>query len=593
MMRLALAPFRPRLITALQGYNREAFLRDLSSGVTVGFVALPLAMAFGIASGVKPEQGLVTGIVAGCLISLLGGSRVQIGGPAGAFVALLYGIVDRYGIANLLVATMMAGVVLFGMGALRMGVLIRFVPVSIIVGFTNGIAVLIALQQVRDLFGLPIDRMPSNFFAQIIIIGQTLKDLNPWAVAVALASLMVLLLWPRWTSATTRSATQDDAPRAGAARTAPRSWKRFTGKVPASVVALGLGTLAVVAFDLPVETIGSRFGGIPAQLPMPALPAFDWDSARQLLAPALSIALLGAIESLLCARVADGMIDDRHDPNQELMAQGIANLVSPLFGGIAATGTIARTVTNVRAGGRTPVAGIVHAITLAVIVLLAAPLASHIPLATLGAILIFVAWNMGEWHAFEELKRFHLPYRATMLSTFLLTVAFDITVAVEVGLMLSCLFFIWRISTLTRVEPIALQRPGPLRLVSAETTTQTAAPQSPETPQSPAEVDRMGLWRLEGALFFGSIGKLEVLLAPETPLPTTVLLDMTRLLYMDATGQEALDSLRRTIHRLGGRLILIAPSGAPLDLMQRSGFLDRLGPSGIAADLAEALQNGR
>ena len=545
-MKLALAPFRPRLILALKGYNRAALVRDVTSGMTVGFVALPLAMAFGIASGVKPEQGLVTGIVAGFLISLLGGSRVQIGGPAGAFVALLYGIVDRYGVANLLIATMMAGVFLFAMGALRMGVLIRFVPVSIIIGFTNGIAVLIALQQVRDLIGLPIDRMPANFFSQIKIIGETLPGLNPWAVIVALASLLVLILWPRWTSG-----------------------KQFVGKVPASVIALILGTLAVVVFDLPVDTIGSRFGGIPAQLPLPALPTLEWESARQLVAPALSIALLGAIESLLCARVADGMIDDRHDPNQELMAQGIANLVSPLFGGIAATGTIARTVTNVRAGGRTPIAGIVHALTLAAIVLLAAPLASHVPLSTLGAILLMVAWNMGEWHAFEELKRFHLPYRTTLLSTFLLTVVFDITVAVEAGLILSCLFFIWRISTLTRVESVALPSESAA----------TGAPQGSRT---------AGLWRIEGALFFGSIDKLEVLLDPTEPLPKLVLLDLTRLLYLDATGQEALDNLRRSIQRAEGQLVVIAASGAPLDLMKRSGFLDRLGPSGQAATIDQA-----
>jgi len=546
-VKLALAPFRPRLILALRGYNRAASVRDVTSGMTVGFVALPLAMAFGIASGVKPEQGLITGIVAGLLISLLGGSRVQIGGPAGAFVALLYGIVDRYGVANLLVATMMAGGFLFIMGALRLGVLIRFVPVSIIIGFTNGIAVLIALQQVRDLIGLPIERMPANFFSQIKIIWETLPGLNPWAAMVALASLLILMLWPRWTSG-----------------------KPFVGKIPASVIALILGTLAVVAFDLPVDTIGSRFGGIPARLPLPALPTLDWESARQLVAPALSIALLGAIESLLCARVADGMIDDRHDPNQELMAQGIANLVSPLFGGIAATGTIARTVTNVRAGGRTPIAGIVHALTLAAIVLMAAPLASHIPLSTLGAILLMVAWNMGEWHAFEELKRFRLPYRTTLLSTFLLTVVFDITVAVEAGLILSCLFFIWRISTLTRVESVAL-------------------PNESAVTGSPEGLKTAGLWRIEGALFFGSIDKLEVLLEPTEPLPKLVLLDLTRLLYMDATGQEALDNLRRSIQRAGGRLVVIAASGSPLDLMKRSGFLDRLGPSGQADTIDQAL----
>jgi len=548
------APFRPRILAALRDYDRSQCSRDLSAGITVGFVALPLAMAFGIASGVKPEQGLITAIVAGLLISLLGGSRVQIGGPAGAFVALLYAITDRYGVNNLLIATMMAGILLFLMGALRLGVLIRFVPVAIIIGFTNGIAVLIALQQVRDLLGLGIERMPADFIQQIKTIGEALPSANPWAIALALGSLAVLVLWPRL-GAALMSQPATESPPTRAASVLSGLARSVLHHLPPSVLALVAGTLAVVWFELPVATIGSRFGQIPAQLPLPAIPSFAWESVRQLLAPAISIALLGAIESLLCARVADGMIEDRHDPNQELMAQGIANFVSPLFGGIAATGTIARTVTNIRSGGRTPVAGIVHAATLALLILAAAPLAAHVPLATLGAILLFVAWNMGEWHAFPELKRFHLPYRATMLTTFVLTVVLDITVAIEVGLVLSCCFFIWRISSLTLLEP------------------------------SPGGSPERAVWSIQGALFFGSVDKLESLTHPDQVLPQTLILDLTRLLYLDMSGQEGLETLRRKVQKSGGRLILIAPSGVPLDLMRRSGFLDRLGPGAVLPSL--------
>jgi SulP family sulfate permease len=533
--------FKPRILEALNGYNRTIFSHDLAAGITVGFVALPLAMAFAIASGVKPEQGLITAVIAGFLISLLGGSRVQIGGPAGAFVALLYGIADRYGLQNLLIATILAGGLLFMMGALRMGGLIRFVPVAVIAGFTNGIAVLIALQQVRDLLGLKIDRMPAEFPAQLWKIEQALPSTNLWAVLVALGSLSILIVWPRWGGFLAR-------------------------RIPATVLVLAAGTLAVTLGDLPVETIGSRFGGIPSTLGYPVLPTIDWQAVRTLGSPALSIALLGAIESLLCARIADTMIDERHDPNQELMAQGVANMVAPLFGGIAATGTIARTVTNVRTGGRTPIAGIVHAITLALIVLLAGSLADQVPLASLAAILIFVAWNMGEWRLFGELHQFHFTYRATLLTTFVLTVAFDITIAVEAGVILSCLSFIWRITSLTQVERLAL--PGRWRA-------HTGQP--------------IDLWRIRGALFFGSIGKLDAMAPAQSGAPHQVILDLTALLYLDATGKEALSGLQRALERGQGRLILVAPEGQPLEFMKRSGMLQTLKPENIFDTLAAAL----
>ncbi|MFM1989371.1 MAG: C4-dicarboxylic acid transporter DauA [Pseudomonadota bacterium] len=541
--------FRPRLVDALRGYRREDFAADLSAGVTVGVVALPLAMAFGIASGVKPEAGIFTAILAGFLVSALGGSRVQIGGPAGAFVALLYAIVERYGVANLLIATSMAGVLLFAMGALRMGQLIRYIPVSIVTGFTNGIAVIIAMQQLKDFLGLRIEKMPANFLSQLGTLWSHLHTVNWAAIGLGIVSLVTIVLWPK--SYTTQHAR----------------WRRWMARVPGTIAVLALGVLAVALFGLPVETIGSRFGGIPQGLPPFALPAFDWSSAQNLVGPTISIALLGAIESLLCARVADGMTGDRHDPNQELMAQGVANVVSPLFGGIAATGTIARTVTNIRTGGRTPIAGIVHAATLLLIVLVLAPLAHDIPMATLAAILLFVAWNMGEWSAFARLRRFSMNYRTILLATFALTVVFDITVAVEVGLVLASLFFIARISSLTRVEPVRL----------------------PADVATLGDGTRVEAWRLFGSLFFGSVGKLEVL-ADATRVPSdVVVLEMSRVINVDTTGLDALETLHEQLGKRGGTLVIAEPTEQPLSLLTRSGLLERIGAHNVFDGLDEAL----
>src|SRR5262245_41155513 len=406
---MALHAFRPRLLEALKGYDRHALAADVGAGITVGVIALPLAMAFAIASGLTPEAGLFTAIIAGFLISALGGSRVQIGGPAGAFIVVVYSIVQQHGLGNLLVSTAMAGVLLFVMGLTRMGSLIRYVPVAIVIGFTNGIAVLIALSQVREILGLQIERMPADFIGAARAIGGALDTINPVALGVGLASLALIILWP------------------SAGR---------LGRLPSTLVVLLLATLVTALFKLSVETIGSRFGGIPGSLPPLALPDLSWENARNLVGPAVTIALLGAIESLLCARVADSMIDDRHDPNQELMAQGVANFVTPFFGGMPATGTIARTTANVRSGARTPVAGIVHALVLLAIALLAAPLAVHVPLTALAAILLFVAWNMGEWGEFARLRQFSGQYRTVMVATFLLTIVVDLTVAVQIGLVL-------------------------------------------------------------------------------------------------------------------------------------------------------------
>ena len=545
--------FRPRLLDALAGYNRQRFLADAGAGLTVGVVALPLAMAFAIASGVKPEQGIFTAIIAGLLISLLGGSSVQIGGPAGAFIVIVYGIVERYGLPNLLIATSLAGVLLFVMGLFKLGALVRYVPIPIVIGFTNGIAMLIALSQIKDFLGLNTPKLPADFFTLVGVLAEHAHTVNLWALLIAAASLALVVGWPKSTALTV--VPVDPMGRI----------RRLAGHLPGTVVALVACTAAVHFLNLPVQTIGSRFGGIAQTLPTFALPEFSWTSAKQLLIPTLTIAMLGAIESLLCARVADNMATAeapfaRHDPNQELMAQGIANFITPLFGGIPATGTVARTVTNVRAGAASPVAGIVHAFTLLLIVLLAAPLALQIPLATLAGILIFVAWNMGEWREFVRLRRFSMPYAVQLLGTFLLTVIFDLTVAMEVGLVLACVFFIYRMSQLFSVVavPAGSVPPG------------------------------VQVFELFGSLFFGAVGKVEALPALLPPGTRAVVLEMHRMVLLDTSGLDALQQLHRTLQRMGITLLLAHVNEQPLSLVQRSGFDAVLGAEHIVPTVASA-----
>jgi len=547
-------PFRPRLLDALRGYDGHRLRADIGAGLTVGIVALPLAMAFAIASGLKPVQGLITAIVAGFLISALGGSNVQIGGPAGAFIVIVYGIVERYGLTNLLIATALSGVMLFLLGLFKLGALVRYIPVTIIIGFTNGIAVLIGLSQLKDLMGLAIDKMPADFFAQIATLWQHLGTFNPYALAIGLACFAGLFVWPRLFVAGAITEKLVEGPSV-----------RALSRVPGPVIALASMTLLTWYFALPVETIGTRFGGIPRSLPDLALPAFSWESAKQLLIPTLTIALLGAIESLLCARVADNMSDDlpRHDPNQELMAQGVANMVSPLFGGMPATGTIARTVTNVRAGGTSPVAGMVHALSLLVVVLVAAPLAQNVPLAALAGILLFVAWNMGEWREFARLRHFSLNYRAILVTTFILTVVVDLTAAVEVGLVLACVFFILRMSSLFSIHPYDAG-PLPPGVVSFE---------------------------LFGSLFFGAVGKVEAL-PEQLPGDTrAVVLEMHRLISMDTSGIDALEQLHKTLTRRGIALVLANVNEQPLSLIRRSGFAATLGEDAIVPSISAAFDD--
>jgi len=529
--------FRPRLLDAVRGYDRDRFLRDLGAGLTVGVVALPLAMAFAIASGLPPAAGLWTAIIAGLLVALLGGSNVQIGGPAGAFIVIVYGIIERYGVANLLIATACAGVLLFVLGLLRLGSLVRYVPVSIVIGFTNGIAVLIAMSQVKDWLGLRVAKMPADFFAQLKVLGENLHGFSPHAFALGSACLLGLFLWPRLWGASSPVAQALDLP--GVRRAA-----QVGARVPGPIVALVTLTALAVALKLPVETIGSRFGGIPSGLPAFALPAFTWETVKQLVAPTLTIAMLGAIESLLCARVADQVSGlPRHDPNQELMAQGVANVVTPFFGGMPATGTIARTVTNIRSGGTTPVAGVVHALTVAALVLAAAPLALHVPLAVLAGILLFVAWNMGEWREFAHLRLYSVHYRMLMLGTFFLTVVFDLTVALQVGLVAACALFIRRMSSLFQVEAVAADEPQ-LR------------------------------FRLYGSLFFGAVARIDtVVQAVENGNPAPeVVLDALQLVHLDTSGLDALRQLHKVILLRGGTLRIENLQEQPREVIERAGF---------------------
>ncbi len=552
--------FRPRLLDSLADYDRRRFLADAAAGITVGIVALPLAMAFAIASGVKPEQGIFTAIIAGFLISALGGSNVQIGGPAGAFIVIVYGIVQRYGVANLIISTVLAGVILMALGWFKLGALVRLIPISIVIGFTNGIAVLIALSQLKDLLGLDFGKVPADFFAQAHAIAMHARDANPYAIGLGLACLFGLLLWARL-AAPPRPGARDGTAAGAQPATSPMAlWTRHAlhraTRIPGPIVALvGLSALAAW-LDFPVETIGTRFGGIPQALPAFVWPDFDWASVQRLFVPTVTIALLGAVESLLCARVADGLTTQkRHDPNQELMAQGVANIVTPFFGGIPATGTIARTVTNVRAGGTSPVAGIVHAAVLLVIVLVAAPLAASVPLPVLAGILLFMAWNMGEWHAFRRLGAFAVEYRAKLVGTFLLTVMVDLTVAMEVGLAIACIVFVYRMSALFRVEP-------------------DRAPAPPG----------VAVYSLYGPLFFAAVAKLESV-ADELPPGTTVLvLDAHQLVSTDASGLNAIENLHRALARAGVRLVVAGFNEQPLQALRQSGIDTVIGAENLFSD---------
>ncbi|MBX3747137.1 MAG: STAS domain-containing protein [Verrucomicrobiae bacterium] len=531
--------------------------RDLTAGVTVGVVALPLALAFGIASVESPSAGLYTAIVAGFLISFLGGSRVSVGGPTGAFIGVVYAVYAQHGMANLAVCTILAGLMLLAMGWARLGGLIKYIPYPVTGGFTAGIAVIIFSSQWRELLGIPLaagEKVPPEFVWKVVFVARHVADINPWSVLLAVGSMVLIFGWPA-------------------------RWQRI---LPGSIGAMVLGTVAVVVWQLDsrcgVATVGTAFGDIPTSLPPLTLPAIPWAELPVLFRPAFTIAMLAAIESLLCAVVADGMIDDRHDSNQELLAQGVANIGSGLLGGIPATGAIARTATNIRNGGRTPVAGMVHALVLLGIVLFAAPLARNIPLATLGAVLVNVAMRMGEWHNFRRLLRWPRGDAGVFLLTFALTVLFDLTFAVEVGLLLAAALFIHRIVSTTQI-------------IAADARETSDVPENrTEGKAIPAGVVS---FRLVGAFLFGAADKLETALKRLQERPKVLILRMQDVLAMDATGLNALEEIQEKWASYGSRIVFSGAHTQPLMALSQAGMIEKWGPENFCGNFDEALARAR
>lgn len=539
--------FVPKSVVCLrEGYTRDALLRDVIAGVVVAVVALPLALAFAIASGVPPERGLYTAIVAGFLISALGGSRVQIGGPTGAFVVIVYGIVSKYGYGGLVVCTLLAGIILIVLGLARMGALIKFIPYPVVTGFTAGIAVIIFSSQVKDFLGLKMGAIPPDLVDKWVAYGESIATIHWPTVAIAAGSLLVLMLWPR-----------------------------VSRLIPAPFAAMVLATLAVQLLDLPVETIGSRFGGVPSALPRPQLPDIPWSQMRELVSPSLTVALLAAIESLLSAVVADGMIGTRHKANMELVAQGVANIASPIFGGIPATGAIARTATNIRTGGRTPLAGMTHSIALLVILLFAGPWVSKVPLGALAAILVMVSYHMSEWRSFAGLLRAPKSDIAVLIITFALTVFVDLTVAVQVGVVAASLLFMRRMAEVTNIEGIS----GELRDRDAEDdpneiTQVRKRRRTVGGREIPAGVE---IYEVNGPFFFGAADKLKDVMTEIARPPKVLILRMRNVPAIDATGIHALEQMAKKCRAQGTRLILSEVRSQPLRALVRARKLEILG----------------
>lgn len=539
----------PKLVTCLRGYTAATFASDLVAGVTVGLVALPLAMAFAIASGVAPQSGIYCAIVAGFTISALGGSRTQIGGPTGAFVVVVAGIVAKYGIDGLFMCTLMAGVVLVLLGITGLGTAVKYIPRPVVIGFTNGIAVLIASTQVKDFFGLTIQTMPGDFLGRLEAIATHWQSLSWPATLMASSALGAMLVTRRWVPA-----------------------------VPGSVLALFAGTTVAWTLGLPLETIETRFGGIPRGWPAFALPRFRADLILPLLSPTLTVAMLGAIESLLSAVVADRMSGDRHDPNVELVAQGLANVMSPLVGGLPATGAIARTATNIRSGARTPVAGMVHSLTLLMVLLVAAPLANHIPLCVLAAILMVVAYNMGEWSEIPDILKLSRGDITVWVITFALTVLADLTVAVEAGMILGALLYIRKVTLTTTVSRV---------------TPEYVAGGAVHSLQSNPIPDGVVVYRIHGPFLFGATDKLSVIDAGIAELPPVVVLRLRNMTAIDATGLHALEHLADTLHASGRNLVLCGMRDQPARLMERAEFHRHIGDANIQPNLAAGLARAR
>lgn len=545
--------FIPKLWSCFQeGYSRQKFFNDLLAGIIVGIVALPLAIAFGIASGVKPEQGIFTAIIAGFIISALSGSRVQIGGPTGAFIVIVFDIIQRFGYDGLAIATLMAGGLLIVMGLARLGGVIKFIPYPVTVGFTSGIALIILTSQIPDLIGLQIDQVPAEFFDKFVVYGKTLGTFSLPTTLIGICTILVIYFWPR-----------------------------VTHRVPGSLIAILAATGIVALFDLPVATIGSRFGDVPNTLPMPHLPPLpSWDRLTQLFSPALTIAILAGIESLLSAVVADGMTEGRHRSNMELVAQGVANLVVPLFGGIPATGAIARTATNIKNGGRSPIAGIVHAITLLLILLFFGKWAVMIPMPTLAGILVVVAWNMSEAHLFIKLLKGPGGDVLVLLSTFGLTVLIDLTVAIQVGMVLAAFLFMQRMADVTQVGFIT-------REMHDDEEEDVDDPYSMRNREIPPGVE---VFEINGPFFFGAADKFKNALGEISSPPKVLILRMRHALTLDATALQALETVLSRARRSGTQLVLSGVHAQPLVAMERSGFLCEIEEENVFNGIDASLQ---
>jgi SulP family sulfate permease len=543
----------PKLVTTLRTYTRAQFINDLTAGVIVGIVALPLAIAFAIASGVTPDRGLYTAVVAGFIISALGGSRVQIGGPTGAFVVIVYGIVQKYGVDGLTVATIMGGLLLIGFGLARLGGAIKFIPFPVVTGFTSGIAVILIVQQLRDVLGLRLSSAPPELIERLSLYAANLGTVNPYAVALSVGTLLIIRLWPR-----------------------------VSHKIPAPFVALMAATVVAYLLDLPVETIGTRFGEIRAGFPRLSLPSISLEHGRELVGPALAIAALGAVESLLSAVVADGMIGGRHRSNMELVAQGVANVVTPLFGGIPATGAIARTATNVKSGGRTPVAGIIHALTLLVITLFFGRLAGLIPLATLAAIVLWVAYRMAEWQVFKSELSAPKSDALVMVATFLLTAFVDLTTGIGVGMVLASFLFMKRMAEVTNVTMVSrdFQDAEP----SAD---QSGAIYRRQVPKG------VEVYEINGPFFFGAAEKFKDTLAEVSKKPKVLIIRMRNVPAIDSTAMHALRDLVRRTRRDGTVVLLSDVHAQPLIALGRSELLDEIGEDYLFGNIDEALEAAR
>lgn len=542
---------KPKLFMTMKNYNKAQLLSDLSAGVIVGIIAIPLAIAFSIASGVSPEKGLYTAIIAGFVISFFGGSRVQIGGPTGAFVVIIYGIVEKYGTDGLMIATIMAGIILIVMGLIKLGTIIQYVPHPLIVGFTSGIAVIIFSSQIKDFLGLTMQNVPSHFLEKWGAYFSSIHTINYYALAIAMGSVFIIVYW-----------------------------KYISEKIPGSLVALILSTVAAQIFNLPVETIGSRFGEIPSSLPAPTFPNISFDVIQSMISPAIAIALLGGIESLLSAVVADGMIGGKHRSNMELVAQGIANIASPIFGGIPATGAIARTAANVKNGGRTPIAGITHAIVLLLVLLFLGKLAALIPLSCLAAVLVVVAYNMSEWRSFIAVLKSPKSDMAVLLATFGLTVIFDLVIAIEVGMVMAAFLFMRRMAMVTNVNVLNV------KIDEEEDENDPYSIQKIDVPKG------VEVYEIDGPFFFGAADKFKEAMLSERP-PKVRIVRMRKVPAIDSTGLHALKEVFKNSKKDGTTLIISGIKAQPFEALKQSGLLAEIGENNVFTDINEALARAK